>query len=118
MQVILAMSSMNSSTFLNVLVLVEWLQSIVLGEPTERVDQVGAQVWIDILGRELGRTWPVDRPVRVIADDLSLGITWTHRSNRIIVSKIDRASTTLILLLEDISPMLNFKLFPGLAVRS
>lgn len=29
-------------TFLDILILVEWFQSIVLGEPAESVDQVGA----------------------------------------------------------------------------
>lgn len=66
-------------TFLDVLVLVERLQRVVLREAAERVDQVGAQVRIDVLWGELCRAGSVHRPVRVVADDLALGDSWKMR---------------------------------------
>lgn len=63
----------SENTFLDVLVLVERLQRVVLREAAERVDQVSAQVRIDVLRGELRRTGPVHRPVGVVADDSALG---------------------------------------------
>lgn len=67
-------------TFLDVLVLVEGLQSVALGETSEGVDEVGAEVGVDVLRGELGRARSIDRPVGVVADDLSLGISCANKS--------------------------------------
>lgn len=58
-------------TFLDVLVLVERFQSVVLGESTEGVYQVGAEIRIDVLRGELGRSRPIDRPICVVTHDLT-----------------------------------------------
>lgn len=54
-------------TLLDVLVLVEGLQLVVLGDPAEGVDEVGAEVRVDVGGAELGRALPVHGPVGVVA---------------------------------------------------
>ena len=57
-------------TFLNVLILVERFQGVVLSEAAESVDQVGAQVGVDVLRGELGVALPVHSPVGVVAHHL------------------------------------------------
>lgn len=59
-------------TLLDVLVLVEGLHLVVLGESAERVHQMCTQVGIDVLRIELGRARPVDTPVCVVADHATL----------------------------------------------
>lgn len=56
-------------TLLNVLILVIWLEGVLLGKATEGIDQMRAQVRVDILRVELGRTRPVHGPVCVVAYD-------------------------------------------------
>ncbi len=56
-------------TFLNVLVLVEGLNGVVLGQPPEGVDQVGAQVRVNVLRGELGRAYIKER--RIKRNDIS-----------------------------------------------
>ena len=59
-------------TFLNVLILIKRHQSVILAQASEGVDQVGAEVGVDVLGSELGVPLPVDSPVGVVADNLSV----------------------------------------------
>ena len=59
-------------TFLNVLILIKRHKSVILAQASEGVDQVGAEVGVDVLGSELGVPLPVDSPVGVVADNLSV----------------------------------------------
>ena len=56
-------------TFFQVLVLVERLDGVLLGEASERVDEMRAEVRVDVGRAELGRALPVDGPVGEVADD-------------------------------------------------
>ena len=47
-------------------------QSIVLPESTESVDEMSAEVGVDVLGGELGIALAVDSPVGVVANNLSI----------------------------------------------
>ena len=47
-------------------------QSIVLPESTESVDEMSAEVGVDVLGGELGIALSVDRPVCVVTHNLSI----------------------------------------------
>lgn len=60
-------------TLLDIIVRVVRLELVALVEPSEGVDDVRAQVRVDVLRRELGERWPVDGPVGVVADDLQVG---------------------------------------------
>ena len=57
---------------IDVLPLVEWPEREIVGKPSEGVDEMRAQVRIDVLRHEFGQTWTVRRPVGVVAHD-SLG---------------------------------------------
>lgn len=59
-------------TLLYVLILVEGLHLIILGESTECVDQMCTQIWIYVLGIEFGSAGSVDTPVCVVADHSTL----------------------------------------------
>ena len=59
-------------TFLNVLILIKRHQSVILAQASESVDQVGAEVGVDVLRGELGVALPVDRPVGVVAHHLAV----------------------------------------------
>ena len=59
-------------TFLYVLILVKGDKGVILAKTTEGVDEMGAEVGVDVLGSELGVPLPVDRPVGVVADNLSV----------------------------------------------
>ena len=61
-----------SSTFLNVLVLIEGNESVVLAETSEGVYEMSAEVRVDVLRGELGIPLTVDRPVSVITDNFSV----------------------------------------------
>lgn len=52
----------------DILILVVGFERILLGETTERVDQMGAQVRVDVLWIEFSRPRPVHRPVGVVAN--------------------------------------------------
>ena len=54
-------------TFFQVLVLVEGLDGVLLGESAEGVDEMRAEVRVDVGGAELGRALPVDGPVGEVA---------------------------------------------------
>lgn len=56
-------------TLINVLPLVEGSQGEIVGESAECVDEVSAQVGIDILRQEFGLAGPVSRPIGVVAND-------------------------------------------------
>jgi hypothetical protein len=43
----------------DVLIAVEWLDGVILAEPTEGVDEVGAEVGVDILRGEFSVSLPV-----------------------------------------------------------
>lgn len=58
--------------FLDILVFIERLQVIVFGETAECVDQMRAQVRVDVLRTEFRRARTVDAPVCVIANDARL----------------------------------------------
>ena len=62
------MYALSAFTFLDVLVLVEGLYGVILGEAPEGVDEMGAHVRVDVLGAELGRALAVDRPIGKVAD--------------------------------------------------
>ena len=47
-------------------------QSIVLPESTESVDEMSAEVGVDVLGGELGIALAVDSPVGVVTNNLSI----------------------------------------------
>ena len=59
-------------TFLYILILVKGDKGVILAKTTEGVDEMGAEVGVDVLGGELGVPLPVDRPVGVVADNLSV----------------------------------------------
>ena len=59
-------------TFLYVLILVKGDKGVILAKTTEGIDEMGAEVGVDVLGSELGVPLPVDRPVGVVADNLSV----------------------------------------------
>ncbi len=56
-------------TLINVLPLVERSQGEIVGESAECVDEVSAQVGIDILRQEFGLAGPISRPIGVVAND-------------------------------------------------
>ena len=58
-----------SLTFFNVLILVERLDCVFLRETPEGIDEMCAEVRVDVGGSELCRSLSVDCPVGEIADD-------------------------------------------------
>lgn len=60
------------AALLDVLVLVEWLHFVVLGETAECVNQMRAQIRIDVLRTELCRSRSIDTPICVITHDACL----------------------------------------------
>ena len=60
-------------TLLDVLVLVERHDGVILAQASEGVDQMGAEVRVDVLGGELGGALSVDGPVGEVADDAASG---------------------------------------------
>ena len=54
---------------LDVLIAVEGLDGVVLAQTAECVDEVGAEIGVDVLRRELAAALTVDGPVGEVADD-------------------------------------------------
>lgn len=68
-QYTIASPTRQSFTFFNVLVLVEGLDGVILSQASEGVDEVGAEIGVDVLRRELAAALTVDGPVGEVADD-------------------------------------------------
>jgi hypothetical protein len=64
---------MRSGTLLDVLILVVGPKAVLSCEPSERVDEMCAEIWIDVLWGELGGAGAVHRPVSVVAHYPFLG---------------------------------------------
>ena len=56
-------------TLFKILVFVEGLDGVIFAEPSEGVDEMGAEIGVDVLRSEFGRARPVDGPVGEVADD-------------------------------------------------
>ena len=54
----------------DVLPLVERSKGEIVGDATEGVDEVSAQVRIDVLRQKFRLSWPVSRPVGVVTNDV------------------------------------------------
>ena len=59
-------------TFLNVLVFIEWHQGVILAQASEGVDQMGAEVGVDVLRGELCISLSVNCPVGVVTHHLTV----------------------------------------------
>ena len=72
-------SSKFEDTFFDVLILVEGLDGVVLAKSSERVDEMGAQVRVDVLRAELAGALAVDGPVCEVADHSFVLVDLTFR---------------------------------------
>ena len=61
---------LSDFTFFEILIFVEGLDCIIFAQAGKRVDEMGAEVGVDVLRGELGVALPVDRPVGVVAHHL------------------------------------------------
>ena len=64
--------SLTVITFLNILVFIKRHQCVILAKPSESVDEMCAEVGVDVLGSELGIPLSVNRPVSVVTNNFSV----------------------------------------------